>query len=66
MAKEKPDYKILGINASSEEVVKVHHVAKQKGYKFTSDYIRELIESDAGEKIFDVDRGGNRRKEHAS
>ena len=65
MAKEKPDYKIVGINASPEEVVKVHHVAKKKGYKFTSDYIRYLIENDAGEKIFDVDRGGNRRAQPA-
>jgi hypothetical protein len=65
MAKDKPKYKIVGINASEEERDAVKEVASEKGYKIASDYIRHLIEADAGKKIFNVDRGGDRRRERA-
>jgi hypothetical protein len=48
----------------------VARLAKQRGYGFTSDYIRALIEADSnahGSPVkFEVDRGGYReRKEDA-
>ena len=60
------DYVILGINVSVDERERVHEIARSRGYKITSDYIRALIEADAqvhGDNFkFDIDRGGNRRE----
>lgn len=65
MSEAAKDYVILGINVSPEERAEVHRLAKERGYKITSDYLRYLIEQDAkanGVEIkFDVNRGGDRR-----
>lgn len=60
-------YTVLMINVSPEERDQVHALARQRGYKITSDYLRMLIETDAkahGAEIkFDVDRGGYRERD---
>lgn len=59
----------IRIVVTEAERDQVAALAKQRGYGFTSDYIRALIEADAqahGETFsFEVDRGGYReRKEN--
>ena len=59
-------YVQVGINVSPEEREQVNAIAKQRGFAFTSDYIRALIEADTKahgiDFQFDVDRGGYRGK----
>lgn len=55
---------MLGINVSTKERDEVHKLARQRGYKITSDYLRDLIIADAKahniEIEFDLNRGGYR------
>ena len=57
-------YTIISVNVSTDERETVNQLAKDRGYKFTSDYLRALIEADAAAHgvnfKFDVDRGGYR------
>jgi hypothetical protein len=62
----KKKYTAVTINLSASERDQVHDLARRRGYKITSDYLRALIEADAaahGEVIeFEVDRGGYRER----
>jgi hypothetical protein len=62
----------LSVPMTDDELDQVHKLAKNRGYKVTADYIRNLIEMDAkgqGQSFkFKVDRGGYRggdKKEEA-
>lgn len=50
------------INVSGDEREKVNELARKRGYKITSDYLRMLISEDAKKHNlnvdFDVNRGG--------
>lgn len=57
-------YTSLSVNMLPEELKAVNELARARGFKITSDYLRHLIAEDAknhGHNIdFDVDRGGYR------
>ncbi len=59
-------YKTIIINLSDAEREHVHTLARNRGFKITSDYLRSLIEADAkaqGDGFkFEVNRGGYRRE----
>jgi hypothetical protein len=59
-------YVPLSLNVSPEERKQVHALARNRGYKITSDYLRWLIETDAKAQdidfAFTLDRGGYRTR----
>lgn len=59
-----PRYSVISINMSPGERDQVHALARKRGFRITSDYLRHLIEEDAkahgDEMKFTVDRGGYR------
>lgn len=56
--------KMVGIKVSEEARAALTDLARERGYKFVSDYVRALLEADAkahGKDIdLSVDRGGYR------
>lgn len=58
---------LVSITVSHKERDQVNELAESRGFRFTSDYLRHLIESDAkahGKSIrFKVDRGGYRGRD---
>ena len=63
------DYVQLCINVTPEERDEFNHLIKKRGYRFGSDYLRDLIVADAAAHEmpvnFHLERGGNRRSKKA-
>jgi len=59
------NYVQIVLNVSLEEKEAVYALARERGFKIASDYLRHLIESDSEALSkpmkFEVDRGGNRK-----